>query len=59
MSVTSFDLSAIWLEAEPQASEAYQRLAANHGERFADLARDTILADKHLAFQMEFIDDRR
>lgn len=47
--ITDELLSWIRLDNEPIASQAFNRLAADHGERFAELARDTILAQKLLA----------
>lgn len=39
-------LSQIWLEVNPQASDAFDQLATDHGRRFAEIARDLLMADK-------------
>lgn len=39
-------LSQIWLEVEPQASDAFKQLAADHGRRFAEDMRDLLMAHK-------------
>lgn len=43
---TQAQLSAIWLEVDPPARDAFEQLAADHGRGFAELARDLLLADK-------------
>lgn len=53
--ITQFDLSAIYLEVEPHASEAFDRLAKDHGRRFAETARDWILACKLIEWNEEAI----
>lgn len=54
--ITAYDLDAIWMEGEPQASAAFNRLARDHGVRFAEVAREFVLADKMLAFTQTSIE---
>ena len=39
-------LSAIWLEVDPPAREAFEQLVKDHGRRFAEDVRGLLMADK-------------
>jgi hypothetical protein len=55
MLITQYDIDAVWLEAEPQAKEAFARLVKDHGWRFAKLLREQVLEAKALDLQEEAI----
>lgn len=55
MQITSGDFDAIWLDVDPPAREAFNRLVRDHGWRFAKLAKDHILACKLIAMNEDAI----
>ncbi len=54
--ITDFLRDAIWLEGEPNASEAFEKIAADHGRGFAEAYRDQLLAQKHLEATIDAIE---
>ena len=46
--ITRFDMDAIYLDAEPEATMAFVRISADHGKVFAEDLRERILAQKIL-----------
>ncbi len=46
--ISGHDLDAIWMDVDPEAQEAFERLAVDHGRRFAENAKDYILSCKLL-----------
>lgn len=53
--MTKFDLGLIYNEVEPEASQAFERLARDHGRRFAETTREWILACKLIEWNEEAI----
>lgn len=54
MQITGYDLRAIYWEAEPVASQSFERLAADHGRQFAERLREDLLAQKQIDMNHEY-----